>query len=125
MLLLWPSVHSFGTLSLGSFREGAVLNIVTELAESGSLYDLIKKRKASGAALPENQVWKYFLQTALGLQHIHSHRILHRDVKPANVLLARRSQRIKLGDPASKSQAARLGSKPYRYCACWQALEYH
>ena len=82
---------------LGSFREGTVLNIVTELAESGSLYDLIKKRKASGAALPENQVWKYFLQTALGLQHIHSHRILHRDVKTMNIFLTRKDE-VKVGD---------------------------
>jgi serine/threonine protein kinase len=31
--------------------------------------------------LPERSVWKYFLQTTLGLNHIHARNILHRDVK--------------------------------------------
>jgi serine/threonine protein kinase len=82
---------------LGSFREGAVLNIVTELAESGSLYDMIKKRKGTSSTLPEPQIWKYFVQTALALQHIHSHRILHRDVKTMNIFLTRGDD-VKVGD---------------------------
>ena len=36
--------------------------------------------------------------------YTHTHiQVLHRDVKPANVLLARRSQRIKLGDRIDRS----------------------
>jgi len=53
---------------LGSFQEGTVLNIVTELAESGSLYDVVKRCNSMGSTLTEAQIWKYFLQTALGLQ---------------------------------------------------------
>jgi serine/threonine protein kinase len=34
-----------------------------------------------GEHLPERTVWKYFLQTTLGLCHIHARNILHRDVK--------------------------------------------
>ena len=74
-----------------------MLNIVTELAESGSLYDVVKKRKGAGAPLSEQQIWKYFVQTALGLQHIHSHKILHRDVKTMNIFLSDRDE-VKVGD---------------------------
>jgi serine/threonine protein kinase len=35
------------------------------------------------------QVWKYFLQTAVGLHHIHSRKILHRDIKAMNIFLTK------------------------------------
>jgi hypothetical protein len=82
---------------LGSFQEGTVLNIITELAESGSLYDMVKKCKSTGTTLTEKKIWKYFVQTALGLQHIHSHKILHRDVKTMNIFLSRNDE-VKVGD---------------------------
>ena len=50
-----------------------------------------------GAPLSEQQIWKYFVQTALGLQHIHSHKILHRDVKTMNIFLSDRDE-VKVGD---------------------------
>ena len=80
-----------------NFTEGSMLSIVTELAEGGSLYDVVKRRKSAGSALSEKQIWKYFVQTALGLQHIHSLKILHRDVKTMNIFLTR-SDDVKVGD---------------------------
>ena len=38
----------------------------------------------------EERVWSYFLQLALGLQHMHHHGILHRDLKPEVRLYALR-----------------------------------
>ena len=34
-----------------NFTEGSMLSIVTELAEGGSLYDVVKRRKSAGSAL--------------------------------------------------------------------------
>ena len=43
--------------------------------------------RCSRRALEEREVWSVLLQSALALAHLHAHRVLHRDVKPANVLL--------------------------------------
>ena len=59
---------------------GSTLQIVTELADGGNLHERLRK-VGGGKKLPEKLVWKYFIQTALGLDHIHSKSILHRDVK--------------------------------------------
>ncbi|EKX43707.1 hypothetical protein GUITHDRAFT_72782 [Guillardia theta CCMP2712] len=79
---------------LSSFQEGMTLYIVTEIAEGGTMYEMIKRQTRM---LQEKQVWKYVIQTALGLLHIHSQRILHRDVKTMNIFLTKTGD-VKLGD---------------------------
>jgi NIMA (never in mitosis gene a)-related kinase len=37
--------------------------------------------------LPELTVWKFLIQTLLGLQHIHGRKIIHRDMKALNLFL--------------------------------------
>jgi len=70
---------------------------VTELAEGGNLTDALKRTRSHGGLLPERQIWKYFLQTAVGLHHIHSRKILHRDIKTMNIFLTK-DDNIKVGD---------------------------
>jgi len=82
---------------LDSFNQGTTLFIVTELADGGNLTDALKRTRQRGALLPEKLVWKYFLQTAVGLQHIHSRKILHRDIKTMNIFLTK-DDNIKVGD---------------------------
>ncbi|KAI9000088.1 kinase-like domain-containing protein [Hyaloraphidium curvatum] len=56
-----------------------------ELAEGGNLESYVGR----GKMLPETDI-RVVLQAILdGLAYLHSHRIAHRDVKPANVLLRR------------------------------------
>ena len=45
----------------------------------------------------ESQIWKFFIEMALGLQYLHANRILHRDIKTINMFLAR-DDKIKIGD---------------------------
>eukprot|EP00960_Hanusia_phi_P075454 768429-Hanusia_phi.AAC.6 len=71
---------------LSSFQEGMTLFIVTEIAEGGTMYEMIKRQTRM---LQEKEVWKYLIQTALGLLHIHSQKILHRDVKTMNIFLTK------------------------------------
>ncbi|KAL6749037.1 NIMA-related kinase 4 [Haematococcus lacustris] len=77
-----------------SFLERGKLYIITEYAANGNLHDYIKKQKLR---LPEELIWKLFVQILLGLNHMHSKKILHRDIKTLNVFLDE-SMNVKLGD---------------------------
>ncbi|KAG2487503.1 hypothetical protein HYH03_013921 [Edaphochlamys debaryana] len=77
-----------------SFLEKGKLYIITEYAANGNLHDYIKKQKSR---LPEELIWKLFIQILLGLNHMHSKKILHRDIKTLNVFLDEEIN-VKLGD---------------------------
>ena len=77
------------------FMEDNKLNIVMELAEKGTLYHLIGKQYRAG--MPEAKVWKYFIQALIGLRHIHSKKIIHRDIKTLNLMLDK-GDNAKIGD---------------------------
>lgn len=77
-----------------SFLEQGKLYIITEYASNGNLHDFIKKQPDE---LDEDLVWKLFLQILLGLNHMHSKKILHRDIKTLNVFLDD-GLNVKLGD---------------------------
>jgi tRNA A-37 threonylcarbamoyl transferase component Bud32/DNA-directed RNA polymerase subunit RPC12/RpoP len=56
--------------------------VVMELVDHGSLDDLIERRHQ----LPEMQVLEIGIQVAKGLRAAHQQGLIHRDVKPANIL---------------------------------------
>ena len=47
--------------------------------------------------IPEETLWSYLIQMAVGLKHLHTHRVLHRDIKTQNVFLDA-SGNLKIGD---------------------------
>ena len=53
---------------------------------AGSMHNYLKKQKAHH--LTETHVKKLVIQVALGLQEIHSHNIVHRDIKLENLLMS-------------------------------------
>ncbi|HEV8184662.1 MAG TPA: serine/threonine-protein kinase, partial [Chthoniobacterales bacterium] len=67
--------------------------LVMELVDHGSLDDLM----AQSPRLPERQVLATGIQVARGLQAAHERGLIHRDVKPANILYAD-AQTAKIGD---------------------------
>lgn len=73
------------------------LCIVMEYGDNGDLYDRIVKQKERKMYLPESHIWKYFIQIARALSHLHSMDTVHRDLKWANVFLMKDGT-IKLGD---------------------------
>src|SRR5437660_6728010 len=56
--------------------------VVMELVNRGSLDDLIEQRNR----LPEEQMLEFGIQVAKGLRAAHRQGLIHRDVKPANIL---------------------------------------
>ena len=72
-----------------SFFEDKHLCIVTEYCENGDLHSEIKARKEQGQHFTEDEVMETFVQVLLGLAHIHSHRVLHRDLKSQNIFVGK------------------------------------
>lgn len=74
--------------------------IVMEYCEGGDMSLVIKKLRKDKELLPEEIIWKFFMQVVLALHEIHKRKegkILHRDIKPANVFIDS-SNNVKLGD---------------------------
>ncbi len=67
--------------------------LVMELVERGSLDDFIEQH----TRLPEEQVLEAGIQTAKGLRAAYAKRLIHRDVKPANILFGD-EHTAKIGD---------------------------
>lgn len=66
--------------------------IIMEYCENGDLSSLLKK------PIKEKYVQFYFAQIASGLKYLFSKGIIHRDIKPKNILLTNRRKKIKIAD---------------------------
>src|SRR5438105_9098142 len=75
--------------------------VVMELVDHGTLDDLIEKRNR----LPEEQVLKSGIQVAKGLRAAYRQGLIHRDVKPANILFVD-EETTKISDFGLASAAA-------------------
>ena len=73
------------------------LCIVTEYAKLGDLQNFFRKRKLRNSPLPEESIWRFFLQILEGLRVLHSSGVVHRDLKSANVMLSA-PDLLKIGD---------------------------
>ncbi|XP_063684547.1 mitogen-activated protein kinase kinase kinase 10-like isoform X2 [Bolinopsis microptera] len=60
------------------------LCLVLEFAYGGSLYDVLKQ-----FGLPANVIVNWSKQLANGMSYIHSKKVIHRDLKSGNILLAK------------------------------------
>jgi len=66
-----------------SLREGCNLNLILEYCGGGSLEEYLLKK----GPLPEEEVLHWLHELALGLKFLHDRNIVHRDIKPGNLLL--------------------------------------
>ncbi|XP_070409308.1 mitogen-activated protein kinase kinase kinase kinase 4 isoform X4 [Nothobranchius furzeri] len=69
--------------------------LVMEYCGAGSVTDLVKKTK--GSCLKEDWIAYICREVLRGLSHLHSHHVIHRDIKGQNVLLTENAE-VKLVD---------------------------
>ena len=58
-----------------------------EYADKGDLYQKITQFKKMGCLIDEVDIWRIFIQMTKGLKALHDLKILHRDLKSANIFL--------------------------------------
>ena len=73
------------------------IEIITEYAEKGDLYNQLIIQKEKKIHFPEKIIIDWLIQTCQALKYIHSKHIIHRDIKPHNIFLTKKGS-IKLGD---------------------------
>ncbi len=82
------------THSFWAFEDRLV--IVMELAD-GSLRDELNRFRLAGQpAIPTAELLRYFGEAADALDYLHSEKVLHRDIKPDNILV--RNHRVRVAD---------------------------
>jgi hypothetical protein len=94
-------VHALATLVdnphivryFASWIEDERLHVQTELCEGGSLANEIKSRRK----FTEDELISLLRQIACGLQQMHSHNIVHLDIKPENIYITVPGK-FKIGD---------------------------
>ena len=72
--------------TIGAGKLDRVRYMVMEFIDGRTLLKLVKKTRR----VPHEMVADYMLQAARGLHHAHEHSIIHRDVKPSNLMLDNR-----------------------------------
>eukprot|EP00439_Symbiodinium_sp_Y106_P040507 s1926_g4.t5 len=93
-----------------------------EFPSASDLHGLIERQREAGTGFDAHFPRRVLAAVGGALQYIHGVGILHRDVKPANILLSRRSGRIKISDfgiskivEATTLQAHSLVGTPYYF----------
>jgi serine/threonine protein kinase len=78
----------------------------------------MQEQGTAGAGLPEPKVWKYFIQALLGLQYIHSKKIIHRDIKSLNLFIDHNDNVKVLQRTANSIDRQRISSLGWCEAAC-------
>ncbi|KAK6938291.1 Serine-threonine/tyrosine-protein kinase, catalytic domain, partial [Dillenia turbinata] len=69
---------------VGACARSPHLCIVTEFMPGGSLYDYLHKNRN---VLKLSQLLKFAIDVSKGMEYLHQHKIIHRDLKTANLLM--------------------------------------
>ena len=110
-------------------EKDSTLGIVMEFADNGDLYQKIVEHKKKKTYFEETEVWRIFIQLVKGLKSLHDLKILHRDLKSANVFLFKNGN-AKLGDLNVSKVAKRglgytqTGTPYYASPEVWKDLPY-
>ena len=80
-----------------SFLEQETLYIIMEYAENGDLFSLIKHYKRHKKYFDEFDIWRIASEILNGLHYLHTHNIIHRDIKCLNLFITK-DKHVKIGD---------------------------
>ncbi|UJR26998.1 hypothetical protein I4U23_008305 [Adineta vaga] len=109
------NIVSYYGSAIGSNKDGLVFQVIMEYVDGGSLSKHLKMKPFS-----EESIQNYTRQLLEGVQYLHENRILHRDIKSANILLNFKGE-IKIADFGTSKRLAGLhlctedivGTPPY------------
>ena len=88
-------------------EKSMTLNIVMEYADDGDLSSKIKYNIKNHLVFEESTIWKILIQLLEGLKYLNTKKIMHRDLKSANLFLTKKGV-LKIGD-LNVSKIAKLG----------------
>ncbi len=96
-------------------KKKKVFFMVMEYINGESLEEVLEREKV----LPSHQAIEYILQIAGAAQHAHSNKIIHRDLRPSNIILSEQGV-LKITDFGTSAwlnsnpyASTRIGSPPY------------
>ena len=101
-------------------EDSKTLNIVMEFAEEGDVEQKVKLNLKNRMRFKEDTIWEWLIQILEGLKYLHDNKIMHRDLKCANIFITKNGI-LKLGD-LNVSIIAKMGmaktqtGTPY-YCS--------
>eukprot|EP00043_Microstomoeca_roanoka_P008953 m.85777 g.85777 ORF g.85777 m.85777 type:complete len:736 (+) comp14439_c3_seq1:189-2396(+) len=81
-----------------SFETGDLLHVHMEYVDGTDLGHLLKQHKANHDLFSQETVMRWFSQLCFAVEYVHSHNIIHRDIKPTNCFLEFDKDIVKLGD---------------------------
>ena len=106
------------------FRANGTAYLIMEYVEGLSLSEVLRQREAAGKPFTEADLLSIALPLAEGLAHIHRAGVIHRDVKPANILVRTADQLPVLIDFGAAKQAVAEHSRSLApYTEGYAALE--
>lgn len=73
------------------------INIVMEFADGGDIASKIRKLKEHHERFQENTIWSCLIQILEGMSFLHKNKVIHRDLKCANIFLTKKGE-VKIGD---------------------------
>lgn len=106
------------------------LCIILECVDGGDLFQLIETCGKERRTIPEVDIWRYMIGLCHGLSALHGIKILHRDLKSANVFLHGSPKVAKLGDFNVSTVAKRglcvtqTGTPYYASPEVWRDMPY-
>jgi NIMA (never in mitosis gene a)-related kinase len=88
--------------------KSSTLCIVMEMADGGDLLNKIERiRTGKEGRIVEKTAWSILIQMIIGLEALHELKIIHRDLKCANIFLTKEGV-VKIGD-LNVSKVAKRG----------------
>ena len=82
----------------GHFIDNSNLCMVLEFADGGDLAARILQIRKLHSFFTEAQISRWFAQLLLGLSYMHSKNIMHRDLKPQNIFISLKDDKVLIGD---------------------------